>query len=87
MFVGDATMSPYEMLQPGGSVEYNNQEAGAEWLQRFTQHFPKFIWLNPEPEGLWQYRQSISLVQQMLPGRMMPLTLEGLTRGMRQLSK
>ena len=87
VFVGDATMSPYEILQPGGSVEHNNPEAGAVWIQRFAQHFPKHIWINPEPEGLWQYRQSISLVQQMLPGRMMPLTLEGLTRGMRQLSK
>ena len=59
VFVGDATMSPYEVLQPGGSVEYNNEEAGAVWLQRFFATFPKSIWLNPEPEGLWQYRQSV----------------------------
>jgi uncharacterized protein with von Willebrand factor type A (vWA) domain len=87
IFVGDATMSPYEILQPGGSVEYNNEEAGAEWLQRFTNIFPKFIWLNPEPEGLWQYRQSISIVRQIMNNRMFPVTIEGLERGMRMLSK
>ena len=87
IFVGDATMSPYEILQPGGSVEHNNPEAGAIWLQRFTQHFPKFVWINPEPEGLWQYRQSISVVRQLMGDRMYPLTLEGLTRAMRMLSK
>jgi hypothetical protein len=87
IFVGDATMSPYEILQPGGSVEYNNEEAGAEWLQRFTHQFPKFVWLNPEPEGLWQYRQSISVIRQLMNNRMFPLTIEGLERGMRLLSK
>jgi uncharacterized protein with von Willebrand factor type A (vWA) domain len=87
IFVGDATMSPYEILQPGGSVEHNNPEAGAIWLQRFTQHFPKHVWINPEPEGLWQYRQSISVINQLLGGRMFPLTLDGLTRAMRMLSK
>jgi len=87
IFVGDATMSPYEILQPGGSVEHNNPEAGAVWLQRFTQHFPKHVWINPEPEGLWQYRQSISVVRQLLGDRMYPLTLDGLTRAMRMLSK
>jgi len=87
IFVGDATMSPYEVLQPGGSVEHNNPEAGAVWLQRFTQHFPKFVWINPEPEGLWQYRQSISVIRQLMSDRMYPLTLEGLTRAMRTLSK
>ena len=87
IFVGDATMSPYEILQPGGSVEHNNPEAGAVWLQRFTQHFPKHVWINPEPEGLWQYRQSISLMRQLLGDRMYPLTLEGLTRAMRTLGK
>jgi uncharacterized protein with von Willebrand factor type A (vWA) domain len=87
IFVGDATMSPYEILQPGGSVEHNNAEAGAIWLQRFAQHFPRHVWINPEPEGLWQYRQSIGVIQQILGGRMFPLTLDGLTRGMRQLTK
>ncbi|RJG05426.1 hypothetical protein D3870_04770 [Noviherbaspirillum cavernae] len=87
IFVGDATMSPYEILQPGGSVEYNNEEAGAVWLQRFTSTFPKFIWLNPEPEGLWQYRQSISVIRQIMNNRMFPVTIDGLERGMRLLSK
>ena len=87
IFVGDATMSPYEILQPGGSVEYNNEEAGAEWLQRLTQTFPKFAWINPEPQGVWQYRQSIGVVQQLMSQRMYPLTLKGLEEAMRMLSK
>jgi uncharacterized protein with von Willebrand factor type A (vWA) domain len=87
IFVGDATMSPYEILQPGGSVEYDNPEAGAVWLQRFASTFPKFIWLNPEPEGLWQYRQSIAVVRQLMNNRMFPVTIDGLERGMRLLSK
>jgi uncharacterized protein with von Willebrand factor type A (vWA) domain len=87
IFVGDATMSPYEILQPGGSVEYDNAEAGAVWLQRLTEQFPKFIWLNPEPEQFWQYRQSISVINQVMTQRMVPITLEGLERGMRLLSK
>ena len=87
IFVGDATMSPYEILQPGGSVEYHNEEAGAVWLQRFTAAFQKFIWLNPEPEGLWQYRQSISVIRQLMNNRMFPVTIDGLERGMRLLSK
>jgi len=87
IFVGDATMSPYEILQPGGSVEYNNEEAGAEWLQRLTHAFPKFAWINPEPQGVWQYRQSISVIQQLMGHRMYPLTLKGLEDAMRQLSK
>ena len=87
IFVGDATMSPYEILQPGGSVEYNNEEAGAEWLQRLTHAFPKFAWVNPEPPGMWQYRQSISVIQQLMGQRMYPLTLKGLEDTMRMLSK
>jgi len=87
IFVGDATMSPYEILQPGGSVEYNNEEAGAEWLQRLTHAYPKFAWINPEPLGVWQYRQSISIIQQMVSNRMFPLTLKGLEDAMRMLSK
>jgi len=87
IFVGDATMSPYEILQPGGSVEHSNPEAGAVWLQRFTQHFPRHVWINPEPEGLWQYRQSISVIRQLMGDRMYPLTLDGLSRAMRMLSK
>jgi len=87
IFVGDATMSPYEILQPGGSVEYNNEEAGVEWLARLTSAFPKFAWVNPEPQGVWQYRQSISIVQQLMSQRMFPLTLKGLEDTMRLLSK
>jgi uncharacterized protein len=87
IFVGDATMSPYEILQPGGSVEYNNEEPGAEWLQRLTHAFPKYAWINPEPQGVWQYRQSISIVQQLTQQRMFPLTLAGLEGAMRLLSK
>jgi len=86
IFVGDATMSPYEILQPGGSVEYNNPEAGAVWLQRFATQFPQHAWLNPEPEALWSYRQSVSLIRQILPDRMYPLTLAGLESAMRRLS-
>ena len=87
IFVGDATMSPYEILQPGGSVEYNNPEAGAEWLQRLLHAFPKHIWVNPEPQGVWQYRQSIGLIQDIVHNRMVPLTLKGLEEAMRELSK
>ena len=87
IFVGDATMSPYEILQAGGSVEYNNEEAGSTWLTRFCNAFPKFIWLNPEPEGVWSYRQSISVIRQLMNNRMFPITIDGLERGMRLLSK
>jgi uncharacterized protein with von Willebrand factor type A (vWA) domain len=87
IFVGDATMSPYEVLAPGGSVEYNNEEAGAEWLARFCNAFPKFAWLNPEPESLWQYRQSIAVIRQIMNNRMFPVTIDGLERAMRLLSK
>ncbi len=87
IFIGDATMSPYEILQPGGSVEYNNEEPGAEWIQRLTHAYPKFAWINPEPQGVWQYRQSISIIQQLVSQRMFPLTLRGLEEAMRMLSK
>lgn len=87
IFVGDATMSPYEILQPGGSVEYNNKEAGAVWLRRFLDRFPKAVWLNPEPEGLWQYRQSVEIIQKIMESRMHPLTVGGLETAMRYLSK
>ena len=87
IFVGDATMSPYEILQPGGSVEYTNEEAGAEGMQRLTNAFPKFAWINPEPQGVWQYRQSIGVIQQLVNQRMYPLTIKGLEEAMRLLSK
>lgn len=87
IFVGDATMSPYEVLQAGGSVEYNNPEAGAVWLRRLADRFEHHVWLNPEPEGLWEYRQSVSIIRQLLGERMYPLTLAGLETAMRKLSK
>ena len=87
ILVGDATMSPYEIIQPGGSVEYHNEEPGAEWLQRLTHAFPHFAWINPEPPGVWPYRQSISIIQQLMSQRMYPLSLHGLEAAMRQLSK
>ena len=87
IFVGDATMSPYEILQAGGSVEYNNSEAGAIWLERLTHAFPKFAWINPEPQGVWQYRHSISIIQQLLHNQMFPLTVRGLEEAMRALSR
>ena len=80
-------MSPYEILQAGGSVEYNNEEAGAEWLQRLTRAFPNYAWINPEPQGVWQYRQSISIIQQLMQQRMFALSLAGLEGAMRLLSK
>ncbi|MDR2324696.1 MAG: VWA domain-containing protein [Acidovorax sp.] len=87
IFVGDATMSPYEITQPGGSVEYNNEEAGAEWLQRLTHAFPQHAWINPEPQGVWEYRQSIDLIRRLMGDRMYPLSLKGLEEAMRLLSK
>ncbi|GAB4217929.1 MAG: VWA domain-containing protein [Rhodoferax sp.] len=87
IFVGDATMAPYEILQAGGSVEYNNAEPGATWLQRLTHAYPHHVWINPEPQGLWAYRQSIALIQQLVGRRMFPMTLKGLEDAMRLLSK
>jgi uncharacterized protein with von Willebrand factor type A (vWA) domain len=87
IFVGDATMSPYEILQPGGSVEYFNEEAGAVWVKRVTDIYPKCVWLNPEPEEIWGYRQSIGILKELMGNRMFPTTLEGLERAMKLLAK
>jgi uncharacterized protein len=87
IFVGDATMSPYEILQPGGSIEYHNEEAGAVWLRRVLDVYPKAVWLNPEPEQLWSYRQSISVIREIFEGRMYGTTLPGLEQAMRSLTK
>ena len=87
IFVGDAAMSPYELVQPNGSIEFNNSEPGATWLRRLADTWPHTIWLNPESEHSWQYRQSTALIYNLLGGRMFPLTLDGLERGMRLLSK
>jgi uncharacterized protein with von Willebrand factor type A (vWA) domain len=87
IIVGDATMSPYEILQPGGSVEHYNKEAGAVWMQRLLQAWPKAVWLNPEPQAYWQYRQSIAILRDIMHDRMFPITMDGLERAMRLLSK
>ncbi len=87
IFVGDATMSPYEILQPGGSIEYSNPEPGATWLRRLADAYPAVAWLNPEPERSWDYRQTIGIVRQLLGDRMFPLTLDGLTRAITHLSR
>src|SRR6184192_780813 len=87
IFVGDATMSPYEILQPGGSVEYYNEEPGAVWIKRVTEVYSKCVWLNPEPEEIWSYRQSIGIVKELMNGRMYPTTLVGLERAMKLLAK
>jgi uncharacterized protein with von Willebrand factor type A (vWA) domain len=87
IFVGDATMSPYEITYPGGSVEHSNEEAGAVWLQRALDVYAQAIWLNPQPEAVWNYHESISVTRELMGGRMYPLTIEGLERGIRQLSR
>lgn len=87
VFVGDASMSPYEIVQPGGSVEHFNEEPGYVWMQRILDHFPRTIWLNPLPQEHWGYTQSIRLLMQQVSGRMFPLTLEGLDNAMRALSR
>ena len=87
IFVGDASMSPYEVLQPGGSVEHYNKEPGAQWLQRMVTTWPKAVWLNPEPQASWTYRQSIALIRNIMQDRMYPVTVAGLEQAMRLLSK
>ena len=87
VLVGDATMSPYEVTYPGGSVEHWNEEAGAVWLQRLTNVYEKVVWLNPVAERHWGYTPSVQLVRQLLGERMYPLSLEGLDRAMRELSR
>jgi len=87
IIVGDATMSPYEILQPGGSVEHYNKETGAVWMRRLLDAWPKSVWLNPEPAGYWQYRQSIALLRDIMQQRMYPVTVAGLEQAMRWLSK
>ena len=87
IFVGDATMSPYEIIYPGGSVEHGNEEPGAAWMQRLLAVYPNAIWLNPQPEAVWNYHESIGITRQLMGDRMFPMTLEGLDSGMRLLSK
>jgi uncharacterized protein len=85
VLVGDASMSPYEITMPGGSVEHWNEEAGQVWMERLLGHFHKAAWLNPVPQTQWRYTQSIGLLRQCLGGRMFPLTLEGIDQAMREL--
>ena len=85
VFVGDATMSPYEIVYAGGSVEHWNEEAGAVWIKRLLHTFPKAIWLNPEPEQRWGYTPSIKLVRELMDDRMFPLTVSGLEDGIKRL--
>jgi uncharacterized protein with von Willebrand factor type A (vWA) domain len=87
IFVGDATMSPYEILAVGGSVEYSNSEPGANWINRMLDHFTHHAWLNPEPEHVWQYRQSVSIIKDLMKSKMYPVTIQGLESAMRDLSK
>jgi hypothetical protein len=85
IFVGDASMSPYELLAQGGSVEHFNDEPGQAWIERVTRLYSSCVWLNPVPEKEWPYTQSIRMLQQLMSGRMYPLTLEGLDKAMREL--
>lgn len=87
IFVGDATMSPYEVTMPGGSVEHWNEEAGAVWMKRATQQWDKVAWLNPTAERYWGYSASVGMVRELVDERMYPLTLDGLEKAMRALAK
>jgi uncharacterized protein with von Willebrand factor type A (vWA) domain len=85
IFVGDASMSPYEILHPGGANEHWNAEAGQVWLQRACDRWPNHLWINPVPEPHWGYTQSIRLIAQIVAGRMVPMTLDGISRGIKAL--
>ncbi|QCK88098.1 VWA domain-containing protein [Phreatobacter aquaticus] len=85
IFVGDASMSPYEIAQPGGSVEHFNEEAGAVWLKRVAATYPSTIWLNPVKEKHWDYTHSVGMVRELMEHRMFPLTLSGLDKAMKEL--
>ena len=88
MIVGDASMSPYEITYPGGSVEHWNEEAGGVWLQRLVQQFPDLAWINPSPEKSWEYTASVKLIRELIgPHRMFQMTLQGLEDAMKELSR
>ena len=87
IFVGDATMAPYEITHAGGSVEHWNEEAGAIWMQRMQDTFEKVIWINPTPQDTWEYSTSVSLIQKLVEDQMYPLTIAGIEEGMNYLSK
>ncbi|GAA6173484.1 VWA domain-containing protein [Colwellia sp. KU-HH00111] len=86
IFVGDATMGPYEIVAPGGSVEHWNEKPGAEYMNRLLSHFNKVAWLNPQPESHWPYHHSISIIQQLLNNKMYPLTVDGIGRAIKEIS-
>jgi len=85
IFVGDATMSPYEIVQPGGSVEHWNEEAGAAWMQRLTRTWQHHVWLNPEPRNRWEHTPSVQITRELMEDRMFPLTLGGLDEAIKAL--
>ena len=87
IFVGDASMSPYEIAYPGGASEHWNEEAGEVWLKRAIDKWPSCTWINPEPERQWKYTHSIQMIQEIFGGRMHPMTLEGLGAAMKELSR
>ena len=87
VFVGDATMAPYEITHAGGSVEHWNEEPGAAWMARFDEIYDKVIWLNPTPQETWEYSSSVMMTQDLVGGKMYPLTIKGLEEGMSELSK
>lgn len=87
IFIGDATMSPYEIAYPGGSVEHSNPEAGAVWIRRVFDIYKDAVWINPQPQSMWDYHESIRMTRDLIGDRMYPLTLDGLDHAMRQLSK
>ncbi len=85
VFVGDATMSPYEIVYAGGSVEHWNEEPGAVWIKRLLNTYPKAIWLNPEPQSRWDYTPSVKMTRELMEDRMYPLTIAGLDQGIKAL--
>ena len=87
VFVGDATMAPYEITHSGGSVEHWNEEPGATWMERFNEAYDKMVWINPTPQETWEYSTSVGMTQELVDGRMFPLTIRGLEEGMNYLSK
>ena len=87
IFVGDASMSPYEIAYPGGANEHWNQESGQVWLQRARNQWTSNLWINPMPEKYWEYTHSIGMIQEIFEDRMMPMTLAGLKQGMRELTR
>ena len=86
IFVGDASMGPYEIMYANGSVEHNNAEPGKAWMDRLTTTYPKAVWLNPLPETRWGYTESIRLMRHLMEDRMFPLTVEGIDAAMRELT-